>query len=161
MVVKSGRFAPVNAAMKRLFACIAALALLCSLVLAGCGSSPSSSTSANDAQGSATASSQTAEQPGESIEAKVTITDAEGQTTSYTVQVPAAEATVLAALEATDAEAVIEDSQYGKYITTINGIAAAGNSGWVYTVNGEQVMDAVDVCPVAAGDTVEFSFITM
>lgn len=160
MVVKSGRFAPINAAMKRLVACIAALALLCSLALAGCGSSPSSSASAPDAQESA-ASSQAAEQPGESIEAKVTITDAEGQTTSYTVQIPQAQATALAALEATDAEATIEDSQYGKYITAINGVAAEGNSGWVYTVNGEQVMDAVDVCPVAAGDTVEFSFITM
>lgn len=60
-----------------------------------------------------------------------------------------------------DAEVATENSQYGTYITAINGITAEGNSGWVYTVNGEQVMEAVDVCPVAAGDTVEFSFITM
>lgn len=149
--------------MKRLFACIAACALFASLVLAGCGSNAPASSSAASTQGSssAAAASQQADQPGELIETKATITDADGNTTSYTVQIPAADATALAVLEATDAEVVTENSQYGTYITAINGITAEGNSGWVYTVNGEQIMEAVDVCPVAAGDTVEFSFITM
>lgn len=149
--------------MKRLFACIAACALFASLALAGCGSNAPASSSAASPQGSssAAAASQQADQPGELIETKATITDADGNTTSYTVQIPAADATALAVLEATDAEVVTENSQYGTYITAINGITAEGNSGWVYTVNGEQVMEAVDVCPVAAGDTVEFSFITM
>lgn len=148
--------------MKRLFACIAACALFASLALAGCGSNAPASSSAASTQGSSTAAaSQQADQPGELIETKATITDADGNTTSYTVQMPAADATALAVLEATDAEVATENSQYGTYITAINGIAAEGNSGWVYTVNGEQVMEAVDVCPVAAGDTVEFSFITM
>lgn len=148
--------------MKRLFACIAACALFASLALAGCGSNAPASSSAASTQGSSSAAaSQQADQPGELIETKATITDADGNTTSYTVQIPAADATALAVLEATDAEVATENSQYGTYITAINGIAAEGNSGWVYTVNGEQVMEAVDVCPVAAGDTVEFSFITM
>ncbi len=148
--------------MKRLFACIAACALFASLALAGCGSNAPASSSAASTQGSsAAAASQQADQPGELIETKATITDADGNTTSYTVQIPAADATALAVLEATDAEVATENSQYGTYITAINGITAEGNSGWVYTVNGEQVMEAVDVCPVAAGDTVEFSFITM
>ena len=149
--------------MKRLFACIAACALFASLVLAGCGSNAPASSSAASTQGSssAAAASQQADQPGELIETKATITDTDGNTTSYTVQIPAADATALAVLEATDAEVATENSQYGTYITAINGITAEGNSGWVYTVNGEQVMEAVDVCPVAAGDTVEFSFITM
>ena len=148
--------------MKRLFACIAACALFASLALAGCGSNAPASSSAASTQGSSSAAaSQQADQPGELIETKATITDADGNTTSYTVQIPAADATALAVLEATDADVATENSQYGTYITAINGIAAEGNSGWVYTVNGEQVMEAVDVCPVAAGDTVEFSFITM
>lgn len=149
--------------MKRLFACIAACALFASLALAGCGSNAPASSSAASTQGSsaAAAASQQAEQPGELIETKATITDADGNTTSYTVQIPAADATALAVLEATDAEVTTEDSQYGTYITAINGIAAEGNSGWVYTVNGEQVMEAVNACSVVAGDTVEFSFITM
>lgn len=149
--------------MKRLFACIAACALFASLALAGCGSNAPASSSAASTQGSssAAAASQQADQPGELIETKATITDADGNTTSYTVQIPAADATALAVLEATDAEVATENSQYGTYITAINGITAEGNSGWVYTVNGEQIMEAVDICPVAAGDTVEFSFITM
>ena len=149
--------------MKRLFACIAACALFASLALAGCGSNAPASSSAASTQGSSAAAtaSQQADQPGELIETKATITDADGNTTSYTVQIPAADATALAVLEATDAEVATENSQYGTYITAINSTAAEGNSGWVYTVNGEQVMEAVDVCPVAAGDTVEFSFITM
>lgn len=149
--------------MKRLFACIAACALFASLALAGCGSNAPASSSAASPQGSssAAAASQQTDQSGELIETKATITDADGNTASYTVQIPAADATALAVLEATDAEVTTENSQYGTYITAINGITAEGNSGWVYTVNGEQVMEAVDVCPVAAGDTVEFSFITM
>lgn len=148
--------------MKRLFACIAACALFASLALAGCGSNAPASSSAASTQGPSSAvASQQADQPGELIETKATLTDADGNTTSYTVQIPAADATALAVLEATDAEVATENSQYGTYITAINGITAEGNSGWVYTVNGEQVMEAVDVCPVAAGDTVEFSFITM
>ncbi len=148
--------------MKRLFACIAACALFASLALAGCGSNAPASSSVASTQGSSSAAaSQQADQPGELIETKATITDADGNTTSYTVQIPAADATALAVLEATDAEVATENSQYGTYITAINGTAAEGSSGWVYTVNGEQVMEAVDVCPVAAGDTVEFSFITM
>ena len=148
--------------MKRLFACIAACALFASLALAGCGSNAPASSSAASAQGSSSAvAGQQADQPGELIETKATITDADGNTTRYTVQIPAADATALAVLEATDAEVTTENSQYGTYITAINGITAEGNSGWVYTVNGEQVMEAVDVCPVAADDTVEFSFITM
>lgn len=144
MFVKSGRIAHVNAATKTLYAGIVALMLLCALVLAGCGSgAPSSSASA------------------EAIETTVTITDADGQTASYTAQIPAADATVLAAIEATDAELVVEDGPYGKYISAINGKAAEGNSGWIYTVNDEDVMESVDVCQVGDGDTVAFSYITM
>ena len=143
MVVKTGHIAHVNAATKKLYAGIVALMLLCALSLVGCGSSTPSSSSI------------------ETIDSTVTITDANGQTTSYTAQIPAADATALDVLEATDAEVTTEDSQFGTYITSINGLAAEGSSGWVYTVNGEQVMEAVDVCSVADGDTVEFSYITM
>lgn len=144
MFVKSGRIAHVNAATKRLYAGIVAFMLLCALALAGCGSgAPSSSASA------------------EAIETTVTITDADSQTASYTAQIPAADATVLAAIEATDAEVTTENGQYGTYITAINGKVAEGNSGWIYTVNDEEVMESVDVCQVEDGDTVAFSYITM
>ena len=149
MVVESGRIAHVNVAFKKLVIGIATLVLLCSLPLAGCSSGTSDASSS--ASGAAVELAQTT----------VTVTDADGQVASYTVETAAEGATVLSVILATDADVTVEDGQYGTYISAINGLAAEGSSGWVYTVNGEQVMESVDACPVADGDTVEFSYITM
>ncbi len=149
MVVESGRIAHVNVAFKKLVIGIATLVLLCSLPLAGCSSGTSDASSS--ASGTAVELAQTT----------VTVTDADGQVASYTVETAAEGATVLSVIQATDADVTVEDGQYGTYISAINGLAAEGSSGWVYTVNGEQVMESVDACPVADGDTVEFSYITM
>ena len=149
MVVESGRIAHVNVAFKKLVIGIATLVLLCSLPLAGCSSGTSDASSS--ASGAAVELAQTT----------VTVTDADGQVASYTVETAAEGATVLSVIQATDADVTVEDGQYGTYISAINGLAAEGSSGWVYTVNGEQVMESVDACPVADGDTVEFSYITL
>lgn len=149
MVVESGRISNVNVAFKKLVIGIATLVLLCSLPLAGCSSGTSDASSS--ASGAAVELAQTT----------VTVTDADGQVASYTVETAAEGATVLSVIQATDADVTVEDGQYGTYISAINGLAAEGSSGWVYTVNGEQVMESVDACPVADGDTVEFSYITM
>lgn len=149
MVVESGRIAHVNVAFKKLVIGIATLVLLCSLPLAGCSSGTSDASSS--ASGAAVGLAQTT----------VTVTDADGQVASYAVETAAEGATVLSVIQATDADVTVEDGQYGTYISAINGLAAEGSSGWVYTVNGEQVMESVDACPVADGDTVEFSYITM
>lgn len=149
MVVESGRIAHVNVAFKKLVIGIATLVLLCSLPLAGCSSGTSDASPS--ASGAAVELAQTT----------VTVTDADGQVASYTVETAAEGATVLSVIQATDADVTVEDGQYGTYISAINGLAAEGSSGWVYTVNGEQVMESVDACPVADGDTVEFSYITM
>ena len=149
MVVESGRIAHVNVAFKKLVIGIATLVLLCSLPLAGCSSGTSDASSS--ASGAAVELAQTT----------VTVTDADGQVASYTVETAAEGATVLSVIQATDADVTVEDGQYGTYISAINGLAAEGSSGWVYTVNGEQVMESVDACPVADGDTVEFSYIRM
>ena len=149
MVVESGRIAHVNVAFKKLVIGIATLVLLCSLPLAGCSS------------GTSDASSSASDAAVELAQTTVTVTDADGQVASYTVETAAEGATVLSVIQATDADVTVEDDQYGTYISAINGLAAEGSSGWVYTVNGEQVMDSVDACPIADGDTVEFSYITM
>ena len=149
MVVESGRIAHVNVAFKKLVIGIATLVLLCSLPLAGCSSGTSDASSS--ASGAAVELAQTT----------VTVTDADGQVANYTVETAAEGATVLSVIQATDADVTVENGQYGTYISAINGLAAEGSSGWVYTVNGEQVMESVDACPVADGDTVEFSYITM
>lgn len=149
MVVESGRIAHVNVAFKKLVIGVATLVLLCSLPLAGCSSGTSGASSS--ASGAAVELAQTT----------VTVTDADGQVANYTVETAAEGATVLSVIQATDADVTVENGQYGTYISAINGLTAEGSSGWVYTVNGEQVMESVDACPVADGDTVEFSYITM
>lgn len=81
---------------------------------------------------------------------------------SETVEVSLPEgATVFDALEATGWDVQAEDSDYGKYVTAINGVANGSQgeaSGWVFTVNNEQVMEGCDSCTLAAGDSVEWSF---
>ena len=70
-------------------------------------------------------------------------------------------ATVLQATEAAGWDVQVEDSDYGKFVTSINGIANGSEgeaSGWVYTVNDETVMEACDVRQLAAGDSVQWSF---
>lgn len=69
-------------------------------------------------------------------------------------------ATVLAATEATEFKPVVKDSEYGAYVSSISGVAAEGNAGWVYTVNGESVMEGVDACVLEAGDSVEWSYMS-
>ncbi|WP_304427213.1 DUF4430 domain-containing protein [uncultured Adlercreutzia sp.] len=84
--------------------------------------------------------------------------DAEGKTIEVTVPDGA---TVLDALEATGWEVQSEDSEYGVFVTSINGIANGSEgeaSGWVYTVNNEQVMEGCDAKTLAAGDSVQWSF---
>ena len=54
-----------------------------------------------------------------------------------------------------------EPKTIGKFVTSINGIANGSEgdaSGWVYTVNDEQVMEACDVRQLTAGDSVQWSF---
>lgn len=85
----------------------------------------------------------------------------------YAVEMPASDEnpTVLAVLEAAAAEndfdINVADSEYGAYVDSIDGIAngsAGASSGWVYTVNGESVMESAGSCTLSEGDTVEWVF---
>ena len=79
-----------------------------------------------------------------------------------TIEVTVADgSTVLQATEAAGWDVQVENSDYGKFVTSINGIAHGSEgdaSGWVYTVNDEQVMEACDVRQLTAGDSVQWSF---
>lgn len=72
----------------------------------------------------------------------------------------AEDATVLDATKASSFEPVVVDSEYGAYVSSLCGVAAEGNSGWVYTVNGESVMEGADACVLKAGDSVEWSYMS-
>ncbi len=144
--------------VRRALGLLAILVLASALLLSGCSSA--SSTDASSPSSSSEAVQ--AEEP--TVNVTLVVKDpanADAEGVSYPVQMAQAEATVLAAVEAAEVDAVIEDGPYGKYITSIGGKAAEGSSGWVYTVNGEQVMEAIDVCTLDEGDTVELEYISM
>ena len=69
--------------------------------------------------------------------------------------------TAFDALEKSGATVQSEDGEYGKFVTSIDGIengSQGSSSGWVYTVNDQQVNESCDKCVLAEGDTVTWSF---
>lgn len=179
MVVKSlGRTASPRI-LQRMLLCLLAATVATALALTGCASSGTSSASGSGAaasQQSATAdsgssasegasgqNSQEAPSAAQAINVTVKVMDPDNAEVAA-VETPVTlkdDVTVFAAIEATGVDMVAEDSSYGKYITSLNGKAAEGSSGWVYTVNGEEVMESADACQLSDGDTVEFTYITM
>ncbi len=51
------------------------------------------------------------------------------------------------------------DSEYGKWVTTVDGETADEANGqyWTYTKSGEWVMTSIDTTPIADGESYEFS----
>lgn len=81
-----------------------------------------------------------------------TTVDSKGE---YTV---AAGSSALDALQATDLDVTVEDSQYGAYVTSVDGLTAEGSNGWLYSVNGESPTVSAGDYTLADGDTVVWSF---
>lgn len=70
-------------------------------------------------------------------------------------------ATALDALEATGVEYVAEDSQYGKFVSSIGGVAngeTSATAGWTYSVNGEMAMESCDVLVLSNGDSLTWEY---
>lgn len=86
-------------------------------------------------------------------------TDPLAPTVSVDVNVPA-DATVYDALVATNFPIDAEDSQWGKYVHGINGIMDSANTGWVYTENGNEVMEGADAHTVVPGATYLWTLIS-
>lgn len=157
----------------KFLASILALAFAAMLALAGCANESAPADNAAGADNAAVEQSadgaKAADAEGgaaaNAAESKVTVSvtmpeGASASSESAEVSIPA-EGTVYDALMATGWDVQAEDSDYGKYVTSINGIANGSEgemSGWVFTVNNEQVMEGCDVCKLADGDTVEWTF---
>ena len=77
-------------------------------------------------------------------------TDQLAPTVSVPVKVPA-DATVYDALLATGLTIDTEDTQYGKYVHGIADVMDSSNTGWVYTENGNEVMEGADAHKVVPG----------
>ena len=133
------------------------------LALTGCTQSTSSNTADNSANTESNQAATSEEQGSEQMNVIVEVLDpdnAEQSSNMVSVMVPA-DSTVFDAVNLADVGAVIEDSEYGKYITAFGDKAAEGNAGWVYTVNGEEVMESIDSYVLSDGDTVQFSYVSM
>ena len=68
--------------------------------------------------------------------------------------------TVLDVLKASGVEFESSDGSYGAYVTSIDGKAAEGNSGWTYSVNGEQPTVGCGAYEVADGDVVTWEYVS-
>ena len=140
---------------KKTLSILAALRLALSLALVGCGGSA--------------ATTETPQAETEAVTAQATITvqvvveDATGdeavELAAVNVEVPEG-GTVLDALEASGIEYTSEDSEYGAFVTSIAGVAGTDTTGWVYTVNGEEIMESADTCVLEGADLVTWSLIT-
>lgn len=151
------QYAPILKSKKLLgLACACALAAV--LALTGCAAGDGADAGASGAAGGA---SNAATQGEASVTVSVTMPEgADAESQSAEVSIPA-DGTVYDALVATGWAVEAADSDYGKYITAINGVANGSQgdmSGWVFTVNGEEVMEGCSTCTLAAGDTVEWAF---
>lgn len=156
---------------KQWLVALVALAFTFVLVVPGCASKAADNGGSGSGENAAEQAAQVAEEEGpieagqaaEDIVVPVSITMPESAGAEpKTIEVTVSDgSTVLQALEATGWDVQAEDSDYGKFVTSINGIANGSEgdaSGWVYTVNDEQVMEACDVCQLTAGDSVQWSF---
>lgn len=154
-------------------ALLAALALAASLSLFGCssGDSAGSSTAAPDASTEqqtsidqqASTEQQSSAESADAINVTVAIDMPDnGMAESSVVQtaIPAG-GTAYDALVKSGATVQDEDGEYGKFVTSINGVengSEGAASGWVYTVNDQQVTESCDACVLSEGDTVTWSF---
>jgi hypothetical protein len=53
-------------------------------------------------------------------------------------------------------EVILDQSGSTDYITSIGGVALTDNSGWVYEVNDEMVMEPATTCVVNNGDVIDW-----
>ena len=156
---------------KQWLVALVALALTFLLVVPGCASEAADNGGSGSGENAAEQAAQVAEEEGpieagqavKDIVVPVSITMPESAGAEpKTIEVTVADgSTVLQATEAAGWDVQVENSDYGKFVTSINGIANGSEgdaSGWVYTVNDEQVMEACDVRQLTAGDSVQWSF---
>lgn len=108
------------------------------------------------------------EAPGESQQTQATMTvqvdvtapDSAGNLFSGSLELPEG-ATALDALEATGVDYVAEDSQYGKFVSSIGGVAngeTSATAGWTYSLNGQMAMESCDALVLSNGDSLTWEY---
>lgn len=70
-------------------------------------------------------------------------------------------ATALDVLQACGYGIDVQESEYGKYVNEVNGVANEGMKGWTYLVNNAQPTVSADQTVIKNGDKVEWTYIDM
>ena len=145
---------------KQWLVALVALAFTFLLVVPGCAGEAADNGGSGSGENAAEQAAQVAEEEGP-IEAGQAAEDIVVPVSITMPESAGAEPKTIEVTEAAGWDVQVENSDYGKFVTSINGIANGSEgdaSGWVYTVNDEQVMEACDVRQLTAGDSVQWSF---
>lgn len=152
-----------------------AAALMLAFALAGCTADQSSNSSnASDASSSSSVSS-SASSSSASSSASSSSSQAADNVAQVTIEAPdVAEfeainvevgitdgSTALTVLQEACSDVAVEDSSYGPFVTSINGLSngdKGSQSGWTYTVNGEYATESAGDYKIEAGDVVIWSY---
>lgn len=113
--------------------------------------------SSSDSQNSSSDASPAPAQPVQNSEISVSISA--GDTSSRLTLKRGA--TVYDALLALGVSVNAENSQYGIYVTSINGVAADADHGWTYTVNGVMPNVSASGYTLSDGDTIVWTYVTV
>ena len=135
--------------MKKILSALLALVMILGLVACGTSNTPSTSPSTQPSTTPSTNPSQ--ENPKTGTSFTVIVTDLDGTETTF--QYTSEAETVGAALLA---EGLIAGTQsdYGLYVTTVNGITAdwdTENAYWAFYIGGEYAQTGVDATPITEG----------
>lgn len=156
-----------------------AAVLMLAFALVGCTAGQSSSSSnASDVSSSSSASSSNASSSASS-DASSSASDSSSQAADnvaqITIEAPDVaefeainvevaltdDSTALTVLQEACSDVAVEDSSYGPFVTSINGLSngdKGSQSGWTYTVNGEYATESAGDYKIEAGDVVIWSY---
>lgn len=138
----------------RAFAVMAvAIALVAMMGLVGCGE-------AEPPAATETPTANTLPENGDVTVTMLVSSPAGEQEVSYDSELVLPEgSTVIDAFSITGLNVVVEDSEYGAFVTSINGIENAGTKGWTYTLNGREIQESAGNQILQNGDTIEWTYI--
>lgn len=135
---------------------------LCALALiAGCTPAADDGARNDAATPAASSSAQEAnEAPAAEVSVSVTVNgEANGIVVNDAADMSVeAGATALDALQLVSSDVVVEDSDYGPFVTSISGLANEGASGWTYTINGEYATESAGERILADGDALAWTY---
>lgn len=141
---------------KRMLALLGALALACALMLTGCASQPSESSSSSASDAVASSADQA---PAGDITVEVSVTGPDEAVPFEQAEVSVPEGgTAIDALKATGVDMIAVESAYGLFITSIAGIPNEGSDGWTYTVNDERPTVSAESYVLSPGDVVAWAY---